>query len=405
MYGDSADKIIQGNVANIVFLKSTDDAMLDTLEKLSGKTHEALIEQKTITRDNDKMLMKNEGKISYTMSTKERAVIQFNDMLFIPERNSMVFRAGGSPIWNKNQTILPMSWRLLKDTIKVPGTEYSLQTVPTLSTALDFDIRKNQPDVIAMLQKRLKQARMVDDMREKYMDAYGYNEAEMIRLDPDVLSDELMISINETLYGTGIDSKEVGPWVEKGYETKEDWQDAMRKIEAQQEVDIIDISVDNDELSEDLHEREGLESEANLLIHADGRISKRMLINDSGSVNMELQNVFSIAYDESKQHFANARSGNYIYNPEEQTLRSAQGGTLFVENLTTTDEEAFQEAAESQDSTLYSEETDFNDTGLARFRVTAEFVKHLASLPDWKILAGGRFEMEVAKAYDKLKTM
>src|SRR5699024_5937940 len=105
---------------------------------------------------NERMLSKNEGRISYTMSTKERSVIQFNDMLFIPPRNSMVFRSGESPIWNRRNTILPMSWRLLKDTIVQPGVdEYSLQTVPTLSTALDFDIRKNQPDFYRMLKKRV----------------------------------------------------------------------------------------------------------------------------------------------------------------------------------------------------------------------------------------------------------
>lgn len=391
-------------MANIVFLKSTDDAMLETLEKLSGKTHEALIEQKTITRDNEKMLMKNEGKISYTMSTKERPVIQFNDMLFIPERNSMVFRAGGSPIWNKNETILPMSWRLLQNTIKVPGKKYTPQTSPTLSTAIDFDVRKNQPDVFAMLHKRLEQAKMVDHMRERYMDAYDYNDADMLMLDPDVLSDELMIAINESLYGTGIDSKQAdGPWVDKGFDTKEEWIEDLKLREQQEEEELINVSIDNDELAEELSEQTALESEANLKIHADGRISKRMLLNETGTVNMELQNVFTAAYDECKSFFAHT-GGDYIYNADQQTLRSAVGGTMFVEALTSTDEEAFNEAAESQDSTLYSEEVDYNETGLARFRVTADFIKHLASLPDWKHIAGGRFEKEVAKAYDKFKT-
>jgi len=32
VYGDSVDKIVQGNASNIVFLKSTDDDMLKTLE-------------------------------------------------------------------------------------------------------------------------------------------------------------------------------------------------------------------------------------------------------------------------------------------------------------------------------------------------------------------------------------
>ena len=41
VYGESVDKIVQGNTSNIVFLKSTDDAMLETLEKMSGKTHKS----------------------------------------------------------------------------------------------------------------------------------------------------------------------------------------------------------------------------------------------------------------------------------------------------------------------------------------------------------------------------
>ena len=62
-----------------------------------------------------------EGKVSYTMNAKEEAVISFNDMMFISERNSMVIRAGDSPVWNRNETILPMSFRLFKDTIVHPG--------------------------------------------------------------------------------------------------------------------------------------------------------------------------------------------------------------------------------------------------------------------------------------------
>ena len=75
------------------------------------------------------------------MTTKEEPVIGYNDMAYISERNSIVFRAGDSPIWNRNATILPMSWRLFKNTIIQPGKDYSLQTIPTLSTAMDFDVR------------------------------------------------------------------------------------------------------------------------------------------------------------------------------------------------------------------------------------------------------------------------
>ena len=53
VYGDSVDKIVQGNVSNIVFLKSTDDSMLDTLQKMSGTTHRSFTDSKTITRDTE----------------------------------------------------------------------------------------------------------------------------------------------------------------------------------------------------------------------------------------------------------------------------------------------------------------------------------------------------------------
>ena len=135
-------------------MKSTDDSMLDTLQKMSGTTHKSYIDSKTVTMDKQRLFMQVESKLSYTVTTKEVPVIMYNDMAFIAERNSIVFRAGDPPVWNRNQTILPMSWRLFKDTIVHAGHDYSLQTIPTLSSALDFDVRKNQPDFMSMIEKR-----------------------------------------------------------------------------------------------------------------------------------------------------------------------------------------------------------------------------------------------------------
>ncbi|BAS11898.1 hypothetical protein AHiyo8_02010 [Arthrobacter sp. Hiyo8] len=56
VYGESVDKIVQGNTSNIVFLKSTDDSMIETLEKMSGKTHVSYIDSKQISQDLDKMI-------------------------------------------------------------------------------------------------------------------------------------------------------------------------------------------------------------------------------------------------------------------------------------------------------------------------------------------------------------
>ena len=103
--------------------------MIDTLQKMSGTTHRVYKDSKTVTRDAERLFMQNEGKVSYTMNVREEPVIKYNDMAFIDPRNSIVFRAGDSPVWNRNETILPMSWRLLHaNPIKQPGKEYDLQT-------------------------------------------------------------------------------------------------------------------------------------------------------------------------------------------------------------------------------------------------------------------------------------
>src|SRR5699024_5058947 len=137
VYGESVDKIVQGNTSNIVFLKSNDDSMLDTLEKMSGERHTVYMESKTVTQDKSQMVksMSVEGKASYTMSAKAEPVISYKDLAFLPERNSIVFRAGDPVVWNRNETILPMSWRMFQDTIEHPAHDYTLQTIPSMSSA------------------------------------------------------------------------------------------------------------------------------------------------------------------------------------------------------------------------------------------------------------------------------
>ena len=176
--------------------------MLDTLQKMSGTQHRAYTNSKTITRDTEKVWMRNEGKVSYTMTTVEEPVIKYNDMAFIAMRNSIIFRAGDSPIWNRNETILPMSWRLFSETISQPGHKYTFQTIPTLSSAKDFDVRKNVPDFDKMLDKRIAQALAVDMAREAYQSTYDYTEYQIEQLDPDLYADEIMEVINNSMNET-----------------------------------------------------------------------------------------------------------------------------------------------------------------------------------------------------------
>lgn len=186
------------NTANIVFLKSTDDSMLETLEKMSGKTHQTYTDSKMVTRNEERMVLKNEGTVSYTRSTVEEPVISYNDLAFLPERNSIMFLASHPCVWNRNETILPMSWRLYgSHTISQPGHDYTLQTIPTLSSAMDFDARQNQPDFEQMLERRLEQARHVQQAMDDYKKAYGYSDYDVSRLDEDVYSDAIMDIVDE----------------------------------------------------------------------------------------------------------------------------------------------------------------------------------------------------------------
>ena len=208
------------NTSNIVFLKSTDDAMIETLEKMSGKRHQAYTDSKQVSRDISKVWMRNSSTTSYTMSVRELPVISYNDLAFISERNSIVFRAGDSPIWNRNETILPMSWRLFANKINQPGRDYTLQTIPTLSSAIDFDIRKNQPNFDIMLNKRISQSVFVEDAKQEYQDLYGYDDYDIAQLDPDSYADQILDIVNvrsaaEANGGNASSDKVVGPVVEK----------------------------------------------------------------------------------------------------------------------------------------------------------------------------------------------
>ena len=97
------------NTNNLIFLKSNDDTMNETLSKMSGVRHVTRRDSKTVTEDMSKIVKGTsvDSKVSYTMSTSEEPLIKQGDLAYLNERNSIVFRAGDMPIWNRNETILP----------------------------------------------------------------------------------------------------------------------------------------------------------------------------------------------------------------------------------------------------------------------------------------------------------
>lgn len=378
VYGESVDKIVQGNTSNIVFLKSTDDSMIDTLSKMSGTRHVGYRDSKTVTKDTERVVksLNVEGKVSYTMTTKEEPVISYNDMAYISERNSMVFRAGDSPVWNRNETGLPMSYRLLKDTIVHPGHEYTLQTIPTLSSALEFDVRLNQPDFEKMLAKRMLQAENAVDCKSVYQAAYDYADVDIARLDPDVYSEEVMqlvdVSLRETIadeYGVIADEVDLDD-APAGFYDHDDWEVNHEVIEATQVAQAA--AAGRQELR-----------------YAGAHISREMLVSADGTalrntLDREIVEAYKAArayMERDAAHFSVGAGGS---------LRSSDGGTLYIDALDESDAlRQLNRAAKEETSGVYAED---EIATLGGYHVTPEFYEFLASLDSWSGIASGEFD-------------
>lgn len=373
--------------------------MIDTLVKMSGTTHESRVDQKTITRDNERVLNKNEGKISYTMATKEVPVIGFNDFMFIKERNSIVLKAGGSPLWNREESAYPMSFRLFKDTIKIPGKDFTLQTIPTNSTAKDFDVRKNQPDFFNMLTQRIDQAKMSTEMRQAYLSAYNLTETELLRLDQNVVADDIMHAINARMFGvthkpSGLDDDFEAEGTPEDFEQMPEYDDMGNLIER---TDVLAGATENTEVLQEAAKAGALLQDRQQKRFAGKTISRDDLVSQSGAVNRQLDKVLALAYEDCKGFFD---SGDYRVTDSGELVHA--DGERFVRNSKGADKEDVErlQAAESESDTRVFGETDAVETF---YEVTDAFIKHLAEMDSWSDLAEGRFEIAARKAYERLK--
>lgn len=365
--------------------------MIDTLQKMSGTTHRSYTDSKTVTRDNERLMFKNEGKTSYTMTTREEPVIKYNDMAFIGERNSIVFRAGDNPIWNRNETILPMSWRLFQNNIKHPGHSYSLQTIPTLSTVKDFDVRKNQPDFMKMLDKRMNQAMESKKAQEEYQRIYGYSDYEIEQLDPDDYADEIMEVIN-IAFREGIDYSQEENDDPLGLN---DYNESYESFSEQAED-----NPEQEKATREVQKQYGYAEKQDKRF-AGGNLSSEEIVSISGQINRGLEEAIINAYKEVRAVMEN--DSEYFIN-KNGNLCDAKTSTLYIEVLNeSSDLNEINEAAKDSDTKVYSEETgevigDINEIG--SFHVTDAFFKFLANQKSWNF-ANGRFDSEMAKQMNR----
>lgn len=391
-----------------MFLKSTDDSMLNTLQTMSGVTHRTYTDSKTITRDMQAMLKmtQNEGKASYTMTTKEEPVIKYNDMAFISERNSIVFRAGDSPIWNRNETILPMSWRLFKTTITQPGKDYTLQTIPTLSTAMDFDVRKNQPNFSKMLEKRMEQAYLSIEAQESYRAAYGYTDYDIEQLDPDTYADEIMDIICSTLSPQELkdaianeasENKSVVPDNDE-YEEMFDYMfgnqssKTVSKFTVEQDIyNEFDTITENKEQIDATNQAMMENQQRTVMRYAGKMVSRDMIISPTG-VNHCLDAAIIRVYKdirskmEKDDEFFTVINGNLC----------GLDGKVYIKKVIYADEVAkeLNTAAHDEETRVFADE-DLNEADVKdmdSFRVTEAFLRFLITFPKAWPFADGEFE-------------
>jgi hypothetical protein len=384
--------------------------MIETLSKMSGTRHRTYTDSKTITKDMQAILKmtQNEGKASYTMTTKEEPVISYNDMAFISERNSIVFRAGDSPIWNRNETILPMSWRLFKTTITQPGKDYTLQTIPTLSTAMDFDVRKNQPNFSKMLEKRMSQAYIAGEAMKNYQEAYGYSDYEMSQLDMDNLSDEIMDLIYSELNPDEVKNV-INNNVEgkKDDTTDEELEEMFDYMFSNQDTKNSNFTVEQDiynefDTIEDNPDQAAATAnaaakvkDAETLRYAGKMISRDMIISKMG-VNHGLDEAIVRVYKDIRGRMEKDTEYFTVVNGNLCGI----DGQVYIKNQTGTDHiETINEAAKDEHSRVFAKNdmSNADAKAIGSFVVTDAFLRFLITFPKAWPFADGEFESRMKR--------
>ena len=309
------------------------------------------------------------------MQTKEVPVIDYNDLAFIQDHNSIVFRAGDSPVWNRNETILPMSWRLFQDTIRVPGKDFSLQTLPTLSSAMDFDIKQNQPDLDKMFQKRIEQAIRAQEAMDSYKEIFQYSDNDINRIDKDVYAGDIMDMINNQMARELSNSKAGG-----------EENDLMASFGFN--------PTENTEAVEEANKRMAKEEELQRKIYVYNTISRADLITRGGTATHNLDQEIVTAYKNIMDEMnKDAIHFSYI----DGSLCSADGTVVYLQKLSHASALEVNQAIHDENKRVYAE-SDVTDDELAQFsswEVTDAFYQFLASLNSWSGIARGRFEEEI----------
>lgn len=396
VYGESVDKILQGNTGNILYLKSTDDSMLETLEGMAGTLHEAFKDSKAVTNDVAAMVGSVDGKVTYTTTMQEKPTISKKDMLNIPKANAMVF-GKGHPIWARNEMALPMSYQLHENQLVDPETgKYALANVPTTSNTDDFDILANKPDFFRMVEKRVDQARRAEEIKERYMKVHNLSEYELSKINPEMLSEELMRGINEVILEELNLKKEVADEQEEPGAGDGDYEAVENEIYSgsgfNQNLEV------NTDFVQAVESGKVAKEKATKKIYANYSLGKEDIFK--GKANESLSAKISEVYRQligqfDGQEFAN---GTFSVNADTELYHNNR---LMIKNISK-EAEKLRETDNTGDVRMTPDsDKDADLTSVLIYEATPEFYKLLVSVDDWNDLLNGEFDRLMGIEFNK----
>lgn len=392
------DFIPTHNTNNIIYLKSNDDQMLQTLETLSGKKHEAHMDSKTITRDTTAIFGKltgNEGKTSYTTTVKEAPVVSFNDMAYIPERNAITFRAGDSIIWARNEMILPMSWRLHKDTIIDPGHDYSLLTLPTLSSAKEFDIEQFIPNFDEMLAKQMKRALKVEEAKEIHKNVFNLTDYDIDRLPKEDYANTIMDIIDEMI-DVDHNPQRYSPDYDPNCEMPLDFDQPDPNWN--EETKEVSKNSERNKQQEEANRQAAEQNRERMRPRFAGRsLSQNDIIDKFKGNNHGLDDAIGQVYAKIRP-VMEKDTANFTVNSD--GFLCGTDGTLYI-SRSKVDDKALKNIIEDEASKHGGKVHDFNGNAdendiISTYIIHNAFYKFLAERNTWVDIADGKFENEMA---------
>lgn len=320
--------------------------------------------------------------VSYNYSTEQENVIPKNAFMSMPMANSIILTAGHSTIWNRDETIMPMSWKLIwTDGITDKGNEYAINTMPTTSTAKEFDVLRNVPDFEAMLKERIAQATVIDDAKLRYMDKNALDEAGIRQLDADITAGEIMDVANDLVKEEDKMMSDIQMTIQKGREWKEPMQKAQGGDHGSYEDEDGNVHTINNDGIKKQKERD---TKKNKLCGLCTETEVRSMAGDHVFEAMINGSLREIAGD--PDNFTIDSSGNISINGFGQIahIPSKEDAMMWAQLF---------DAAKDQDNPhVFAENTDLGDV-TTRLDVDPRFINFLLGVPDerFRTMAGGAF--------------